>query len=56
MIPVLFACIGLVVFILAIKWYQKLERDDSETFNYQLNIEKHYEDYFDEEDQEHADN
>ena len=55
MIPVLFVCIGLVVFRLAIKWYQKRERDDSETFNYQLNIEKHYERYFDQEDQENTD-
>lgn len=50
LIPLIIGCIGLVCFACAIRWYHKRERDDSETFNYQLHLEEHFEHIINQED------
>jgi peptide/histidine transporter 3/4 len=50
LVPMIFGCVGFICFIIAVKWYHKRERDDREDINYQLNIERHYERYLDQQE------
>ena len=51
LLPLIFCTVGLFCFTWAVNWYHKRERDDSEELNFQINLEKHFDRYFDQQDQ-----
>ena len=50
LVPMIFGAVGLVCFVLAVRWYKRRVRNDCETINYQMNLEKHFERYLDQQD------